>query len=141
MIIGIKDEIKLIGISIIACCAVFVCTLFLNYNIDLATIEDKILTEAGIAMYNAQVSMGKVTVTVTGGCLVITSVIMLFFLCKELHRYARQRAWNIKSSRLFQFKNRKTLLGVWFKRVDWMFLGLCFSIPLFAYLLRSTERR
>ena len=126
MIIGIKDEIKLIGISIIACCAVFVCTLFLNYNIDLATIEDKILTEAGIAMYNAQVSMGKVTVTVT---------------CKELHRYARQRAWNIKSSRLFQFKNRKTLLGVWFKRVDWMFLGLCFSIPLFAYLLRSTERR
>lgn len=83
MIIGIKDEIKLIGISIIACCAVFVCTLFLNYNIDLATIEDKILTEAGIAMYNAQVSMGKVTVTVTGGCLVITSVIMLFFYVKN----------------------------------------------------------
>ena len=83
MIIGIKDEIKLIGISIIACCAVFVCILFLNYNIDLATIEDKILTEAGIAMYNAQVSMGKVTVTVTGGCLVITSVIMLFFYVKN----------------------------------------------------------
>ena len=40
MIIGIKDEIKLIGISIIACCAVFVCTLFLNYNIDLATATD-----------------------------------------------------------------------------------------------------
>lgn len=83
MVIGIKDAIKLIGISMIACCAVFVCTLFLNYNIDLAAIEDKILTEAGIAMYHAQVSMGKVTVAVTGGCLVITSVIMLFFYVKN----------------------------------------------------------
>ena len=50
MVIGIKDAIKLIGISIIACCAVFVCALFLSFNIDLAAIEDKILTEAGIVM-------------------------------------------------------------------------------------------
>ena len=83
MVIGIKDAVKLIGISIISCCAVFVCTLFLNYNIDLVAIEDKILTEAGIAMYNAQVSMGKVTAAVTGGCLVITSVIMLLYYVKN----------------------------------------------------------
>lgn len=83
MVIGIKEEIKLIGISIIACCAVFVCTLFLNYMIDLAAIEDEMLTEAGRAMYTAQVSMGRVTVAVTGGCLVITSVVMLFFTIKN----------------------------------------------------------
>ncbi len=83
MIIGMKDLIKLIGISIIACCAVFVCTLFLNYNIDITGLEGKIATEAGIAMYNAQVSMGKVTAAVTGGCLVITSVIMLVFYIKN----------------------------------------------------------
>ena len=35
MVVGIKDTVKLIGISIIACCTVFVCTLFLNYNIDI----------------------------------------------------------------------------------------------------------
>lgn len=83
MVIGIKDTIKLIGISVIACCAVFVCTLFLNYNIDLASVEDKILTEAGITMYHALVSMGKVTAAVTGGCLVITSAIMLLFYVKN----------------------------------------------------------
>ena len=45
MIIGIKDLYKLLGISVIACCAVFVCTLFLNYNIDVAGIEDQITSE------------------------------------------------------------------------------------------------
>ena len=83
MIIGLKDTVKLFGISIIACCAVFVCTLFLNYNIDLIAIENEITTEAGVAMYNAQVSMGKVTAVVTGGCLVATSIIMLLFYVKN----------------------------------------------------------
>ncbi len=83
MIIGWKDTIKLFGISIIACCAVFVCTLFLNYNIDLLAIENNIQTEAGIALYHAQVSMGKVTSIVSGGCLIATSVIMLLFYVKN----------------------------------------------------------
>lgn len=83
MIIGIKDAVKLTGISIIACCAVFVCTMFLNYNIDLAAMEDKIVGEAGIAMYHAQVSMGKVVAAVSGGCLVVTSIIMLFFYIRN----------------------------------------------------------
>lgn len=83
MIIGIKDTLKLFGISIITCCAIFVCTLFLNYNIDLVSIENEITTEAGILMYNAQVSMGKVTATVTGGCLVATSIVMLLFYVKN----------------------------------------------------------
>lgn len=83
MIIGLKDTVKLFGISIIACCAVFVCTLFLNYNIDLVAIENEITTEAGVTMYNAQVSMGKVTAVVTGGCLVATSIIMLLFYVKN----------------------------------------------------------
>lgn len=83
MIVGIKDVAKLFGISIISCCAVFVCTLFLNYNIDLSTIENDITTQASIAMYNAQVSMGKVTTAVTGGCLVVTSVVMLMFYVKN----------------------------------------------------------
>lgn len=83
MVIGFKDTFKLFGISIIACCAVFVCTLFLSYNIDLAAIKDEITTEEGGIIYNAQVSMGKVTVAVTGGCLVVTSVIMLLFYVKN----------------------------------------------------------
>lgn len=83
MMIGLKDTAKLFGISIIACCAVFVCTLFLNYNADLARIENDITTPMGIVLYQAQVSMGKVTTAVTGGCLIATSVVMLLFYVKN----------------------------------------------------------
>ena len=83
MVIRWKDVIKLFGISIIVCCAVFVCTLFLNYNTDLAALEGEITTEAGKAMYHAQVLMGRVVAGVSGGCLIITSVVMLLFYVKK----------------------------------------------------------
>lgn len=83
MVIGLKDTVRLFGITIIACCAVFVCTLFLSYNIDLAAIKDEITTEAGMTMYNAQVLMGRVTSGVSGGCLIATSVVMLLFYVKN----------------------------------------------------------
>ena len=80
---ALKDTAKLFGITIIACCAVFVCTLFLSYNIDLAAIKDEIVTEAGTEMYNAQVLMGRVIAAVSGGCLIATSVVMLLFYVKN----------------------------------------------------------
>ena len=45
MVIGFKDIFKLLGISIVACCAVFVCTLFLNYNFDLIDLKNEILID------------------------------------------------------------------------------------------------
>lgn len=83
MIVGIKDTAKLIGISIIACCAVFVCTLFLNLNMDIVSIKDEITSEPVMIFYNAQVSTCRVIIAVTGGCLLITSVIMLLFYIKH----------------------------------------------------------
>lgn len=83
MIVGMKDGMKLIGISIMACCAVFVCTLFLNYNMDIVSIEEKITNPQMMIMYDALVSMGKVVSGVSGGCLVLTSGIMLIFYIKN----------------------------------------------------------
>lgn len=83
MVVGIKDAAKLIGISIIACCAVLVCTLFLNFNMDIAGIEKEITSEQMMILYNAQVSTSKVVCWVSGGCLLITSVIMLMFYIKH----------------------------------------------------------
>lgn len=83
MVVGVKDACKLLGITIVACCAVFVCTLFLNYQLDIVTIRDQIATAEGMAVYTAQVSMGKVTCAVTGGCLAATSVVMLLFYVKN----------------------------------------------------------
>lgn len=83
MLIGIKDLAKLFAISIVTCCAVFVCALFLNYNIDIVGIKDEITTPQGMVMYDAQVAMGKVIVGVSGGCLAATTVVLLIFYVKN----------------------------------------------------------
>lgn len=83
MVVGIRDIMKMTGIFIISCCAVFVCTLFLNYNLDLAGINDQITMPQVKAFYDAQVMTGKVVSAVSGGCLLITSVVMLFFYIKH----------------------------------------------------------
>ncbi len=83
MLIGIKEAIKLIGVSIIACCSVFVCTMFLNFYFDVQSIKSEITSELSMIFYNAQVSTAKVVCLVTGGCLLITSVVMLMFYIKH----------------------------------------------------------
>lgn len=83
MLIGIKNASKLIGISIIACCAVLVCTMFLNFYFDVRLIKSEITSELSIFFYNAQVSTAKVVCLVSGGCLLLTSVVMLLFYIKH----------------------------------------------------------
>lgn len=83
MVVGIKDVAKLMGISIISCCAVLVCALFLNYYIDILQIEDLLSSEQAVIYYHAQVSTAKVVCLVSGGCLLLTSVVMLFFYVKH----------------------------------------------------------
>lgn len=79
MVVGIKDGAKLAGIMITSFCAVLVCTLFLNYNMDLAAIEGTITAGPARMMYDALVMNSKVVCCVTGGCLLATTVVMLFF--------------------------------------------------------------
>lgn len=79
MVIGIKDALKFIGISVISCCAVLVCTMFFNFYLDIAAIENEIVSDEIMLFYHAQVSTSKVVCFVSGGCLLVTSVIMLVF--------------------------------------------------------------
>jgi len=83
MLIGIKNASKCIGVSIIACCAVLVCTMFLNFYLDVQSIESGITSELSLIFYTAQVSTAKVVCLVSGGCLLITSVVMLMFYIKH----------------------------------------------------------
>lgn len=83
MIVGIKDGMKLIGIFIMAFCAVFVCTLFLNYNIDFAAIKDQIAGPELMVLFDALLATGKVVSALAGGCLLLTSGIMLVFYIRN----------------------------------------------------------
>ena len=81
--VTIKDTIKLFGISIVICCAAFVCTLFLNYRVDLIDIEGTIVGKQAQEIYDAQLSTSTVVCGVCGGCLIITSIVMLLTYIKN----------------------------------------------------------
>lgn len=83
MVISFKSLLKLSGIFIVACCAAFVCTLFLSYNADLEAIAENITSGEALVLLGAQRSMGKVTVAVTDGYLGATSAVMLLFYVKN----------------------------------------------------------
>ena len=81
--VTIKDSLKLFGIAIVVCCAAFVCTLFLNYRIDLVNARDTISGEQAVKMYEAQLSTSTVVCCVCGLCLVLTSIVMLITYIKN----------------------------------------------------------
>lgn len=83
MVVSIKDSFKLFGISIMTCCAVTVCNLFLNYYIDLTEIESLIVNEYAKVFYDAQLMTAQVVCSVSGGCLFATTIVMLFFYIKH----------------------------------------------------------
>lgn len=119
MVIQLKDAIKLIGITIISCCAVFVCTLFLNFNIDIARIKELVTSEDAIALYNANVLMGKVTSAVSGGCLLLTSIVMLFFYIKH---YIDSHKKELGILKALGYSNIKIAKGFWLFGVS-IFIG------------------
>lgn len=81
MIVSFKDSLKLIGISIVCFCAVFVCTFFLNYYIDILPLKDSVSAEL-LPLYTAQLATAKMTCGITGGFLSVIAIIMLFFYIK-----------------------------------------------------------
>lgn len=109
MVIGIKDVFKLVGIIIISACAVFVCALFLNYNLDLRGIEGEISAQSR-ALFDALVTMGKVVSAVSGGCLLMTSVVMLCFYIKHYIDSHRQELGILKA---LGYSNFRTARGFW----------------------------
>ena len=78
MTVSFKDAFKFAGIIITVCCAVLVCNLFLNYNIDLNAVAGEVAEHQQIA-YTAMKLNNKVVCAVTGGCLALTSAVLLVF--------------------------------------------------------------
>ena len=72
MTVSIKDIFKMIGMLIVSFCAVIVCAMFLNYYLDLVTVEDLITSQASMIFYEAQCATSKVVSAVSGGCLLLT---------------------------------------------------------------------
>ena len=79
MIVSIKDIFKMTGMLIISFCAIIVCTMFLNYYLDLLTVENLITTDISRIFFDAQCNTCIVVSGVSGGCLLLTTVVLLCF--------------------------------------------------------------
>ena len=142
MVVGIKDAAKLIGISIMSCCAVLVCTMFLNFNLDLATVRGDITSEQVMVLYDAQVSTGKVISLVSGGCLLLTSVIMLLFY---IIHYIDAHKKELGLLKALGYSNFKTARNFWVFGASIFFgtiIGFCGAfliMPLF-YEIQNKDK-
>ncbi len=81
MVISLKDGVKLIGISVICFCAVFVCTFFINYYIDASAVAPNV-TEGMKAVYEGQLATAKISCALSGCCLTVIAFFMLAFYVK-----------------------------------------------------------
>lgn len=81
MIVSVKSGVKLIGVSIVTFCAVFVCTFFLNYYIDVQAVAQS--AEPSVReLFDAQILTAEITCAITGGVLGVLTVGMLAFYVK-----------------------------------------------------------
>ena len=142
MLIGIKNVSKLIGISVITCCAVLVCTMFLNFYLDVQSVEGEITSELSMIFYNAQVSTAKVVCLVTGGCLLITSVVMLLFYIKHYIDTHKKELGILKA---LGYSNLKIARSFWIFGISVLIgtaigFGGAFAIMPWFYALQNEDK-
>lgn len=109
MVVSLKDSLKLVGISIVCFCAVFVCTFFLNFYIDAQSIKDFVTPEQQ-SLYNAQMSTAQFTCGISGGFLAVIAVIMLVFYIKL---YIDEHAQQLGILKAMGYSNGKIAMRFW----------------------------
>lgn len=82
--ITIKQNIKLIGVIILCFCAIFICTAFMNYAIDLNAIDSSELDEMAKIIFDGQKVMSSVIVACAGGVMGAIAFIVLLFTIGRL---------------------------------------------------------
>lgn len=105
MIIGVKDSLKLVGITVVSFCAVFVCTFFLNFYIDAKNLNVAAFPPEIVALYDAQLATAKLTSLISGGFLGVIAVVMLAFYIKlyidgHLRQIAVLKALGVKDVKI-----------------------------------------
>ena len=81
MVVSVKDSLKLVAVSIVCCCAVFVCTFMLNFYLDVLPLGATLGEESKI-LYDAQLATAKFTSAISGGFLGLIAVVMTVFYIK-----------------------------------------------------------
>jgi ABC-type antimicrobial peptide transport system permease subunit len=141
MIVNLKDTTKLIAISVMIACGVFVATLFLSYNMDIVNIKDQIVNEQVQVFYDAQVRTSIVISSVSGGCLLLTSFVMIIFYIKNYIDTHKKELGILKA---LGYPNMRIALDFWLFGLSTLFgaligyLGAHIIIPSF-YITQNKD--
>ena len=80
---SIKDLYRLVVVSVISFCAVFVSNLFLNFYLDIHLLDQTNWLPEIQAAYDAQVAISWLIASVSGAVLSLTSMLLLFFYIRQ----------------------------------------------------------
>lgn len=80
---SIKDLYRLVVVSIISFCAVFVTNLFLNFYLDIRLLDQTNWLPEIRAAYDAQVAISWLIASISGAVLSLTSILLLFFYIRQ----------------------------------------------------------
>ena len=80
---SIKDLYRLVVVSIISFCAVFVTNLFLNFYLDIRLLDQTNWSPEIRATYDAQVAISWLIASISGAVLSLTSILLLFFYIRQ----------------------------------------------------------
>ena len=80
---SVKDIRKLVVVSIIGACAVFVANLFLNFYLDIEQLEISKTNPMIQTYYDVQISLSWMVAMVSGVVLSLTSVLLMCFYIKQ----------------------------------------------------------
>lgn len=136
MMVSFKDGLKFIGISIVCFCAVFVCTFFLNYYIDILPLKDEVSAEL-MPLYTAQLATSKMTCGITGGFLSVIAIIMLFFYIKLYIDDHHKAIGTFKAMGYSNFKIAKSFIVFGFSVFVGCGLGFIFGWICMPYIYES----
>ena len=80
---SIKDLYRLVVVSVISFCAVFVTNLFLNFYLDISLLDQANWLPEIQAAYDAQVAISWLIASISGAVLSLTSMLLLFFYIRK----------------------------------------------------------
>ena len=80
---SIKDLYRLVVVSIISFCAVFVTNLFLNFYLDIRLLDQTNWSPEIRVVYDAQVAISWLIASISGAVLSLTSILLLFFYIRQ----------------------------------------------------------
>ena len=80
---SIKDLYRLVVVSVISFCAVFVTNLFLNFYLDISLLDQTNWLPEIQAAYDAQVAISWLIASISGAVLSLTSMLLLFFYIQQ----------------------------------------------------------